>query len=142
MIDVRELRIGNYVLYDGERSCIDKVSKDIIGIEDVMIDFDSMTSKTCTLHVGLEEVFPMPLTERLLSKCGFTKEAGGAFDASLDKSYDKYVGHVTLANIDGEYRIWNEAEDEWYSGGLFRPIKYMHQLQNTVFDLRGDFISF
>lgn len=126
MIDVRELRIGNKLIFRGQVVTVDAVYDNpdagIVGIRGYETEFQNQAA----------EFSPIPITLDILEKCGFMPDMGGC---SLQGDF-WYLGlcdidsndvHFTLAYGIG---LLNEA--------AARHIKYIHQLQNIFFFLTGE----
>lgn len=121
-MEIRELRIGNYIEYNGE----------IIKLDGSLL--------CCYIQNELE--FPLntiPLIEELLLKFGFNKE------------YQKgYIG-IDVCNSDfvlteplkmGEWQTNYTFQFETGSIPKFKEIEYVHQLQNLFFSLCGEELTF
>ena len=114
MTQPQELRIGNYVEYNGE----------IIKLDGSLL--------CCYIQNELEfPLNPIPLTEEILLKFGFEEKS---------KSKNFYLGnfrfHISKpANYDGF--IFCDGYDV-----ITDKIKYVHQLQNLYFALTGEELTF
>lgn len=111
MIKPTELRIGNWVLINGEPKQLNRKL-----FKHVVLD-----------GLGLESLKPIPLTEELLLECGFVL---------LDKDYDSQVFNIyKLSNF-----TYNTSQNVfWFNNTYsFRQPKYLHQLQNLFFALTGE----
>lgn len=139
MIDIAELRINNLVKI---KTSNDAAFYPIYAIDAINSKAILGGVRECEGCKDINLLKPIPLSEELLLKCGFNKIKDGAWSGSDEKSYDKYEGYLNLAFIDGEYRIWDECEDNWYSHTMFKPIRYLHQLQNFIYHLRGEELDF
>jgi len=69
-------------------------------------------------------VLPIELTPEILEKAGFRKER------VLGSKTKYWYGLGELS--------YSEAHDGWWFRGVFRDIKYLHDLQNTYFALTGE----
>jgi hypothetical protein len=113
MISVRELRIGNWILnVKGKPFEICYVS-----------DLAAIDSPEIVNGVSLE-YNPINLTTGILENSGFTKSYDEIFNLTF---YD--LGNVSICSLEGEFTL---------SGQKMPPMKYVHQLQNLVFILRGE----
>lgn len=152
MIDPKELRIGNYLLYqDGyewEKDS-DSFKKSLIRVavksvltksgtpEQQFINFTYFKGLDgYNVTTGLGNIYPITLTKEILTEwCGFTEDTYGyrpprcngpsiPSDISFWHSlvYEEGTG-VVIKDFDGGF-----------SG---RPAKYLHQLQNLFFALIG-----
>lgn len=120
MIEASELRIGNCVYVDEgftpkEKAVIRRISNTWVCVEGA----DDIYS--------LDIIDPIPLTVEVLSKAGFTKSYDEIFELTF---YD--LGDVGICCLEEEFTL---------SGQKMPPIKYVHQLQNLLFILRGDEIT-
>lgn len=115
-----ELRIGNFVLHNGNWSYRSHSAPSVISWEES--DWYALGEYT----ISLEDVSPIPLTEKWLIDFGFEK--------------DDYCQHYYT--LDFEIRL---HDDKW----LYCPISeyfpaysvvlpYVHQLQNLYFAITGE----
>lgn len=125
MIKENELRIGNKVIHKGEVETISRV-------ED---------GAHCTEEYGhgVYEVDPIPLTTKILEKCGF-KEAlfvrhnekkrwviSGVYKNN-DKGMEFFEDNMMDIDLDGN--LWYR-----HSTGVSGCFKYLHELQNIYYYL-------
>lgn len=123
MINATELRVGNAVNY----LIKDDLDERKEWYDTYYIDADDI--KEC---VEDNEVFnkfhkPIPLTEEILLKCGFSEKNKWFFKGGI------MLGYITTdENLQCE---WNSGWDEpkWN----LIDIKYLHQLQNLYFAMTG-----
>jgi hypothetical protein len=120
MIKANEIRLGNQLM-----------------LNDTIVTFDALDwyqIVECTLF--LEDFKPIPITEDILLKIGFTKE--------YDYRFFKYFNYVTredwdkiycdTQNIDLEQCIDGEISKVFYNdNGCF-----LHQLQNLYFSITNE----
>lgn len=129
MKDVRELRIGNYILYKGNNA-------EITGIQLKHIEARSFyrEAKPPTYlensSLRIEDCNPIPITSELLLECGFVYNA-------VDDCFDRLnlrvriLGYSICAFIGFEVGFGKE----WHDANI--EIKSLHQLQNLYFSLIG-----
>ena len=123
MVNIEELRIGNWVSYLGVNTQINSIS---IG------ESCGYVSTFKSGAVTLNQIEPIPLTEKLLLKCGFTKEYYGFFCDGMELSYGRFLCNND-ADKDKLFLSINNAEYKISEVSL----KYLHQLQNMYLDLTG-----
>lgn len=113
MIQPQELRIGNYIEYNGE----------IMKLDGSLL--------CCYIQNELEfPLNPIPLTEEWLLKFGFEK-------APL---VDKYLkGYFTYDSKLKYFTYFTDIEDGGYENIIIQKekLKYVHQLQNIYFAITG-----
>lgn len=117
MIDVKELRIGNYIntMCENGIMLLDKIDgSDISEIEIYPMDR-----------------YPIPLTQEWLIKLGYVK--GEEYGES--KWTEWIRGELSILRSDGiiSYPVDNEGNTE-----LYRPIKSVHYLQNFIYFTEGE----
>lgn len=134
MIDTKELRIGNYILYKGSKAKISGISLKHILAYTFYKEAKTPTS-TENVSLNVEDCTPIPLAEELLLKCGMNEcnddaivryiYCNGKFKMSIViHGLKKYIVH-----------IHNLENGEQICG---KEILYLHQLQNIYFDLTGN----
>lgn len=113
MINTSELRIGNWVLLQGEPQMIDGVS--ITGYIGLM--GNGITNRQ-------EQIDPIPLTPEVLVKCGFIDPAdnGLAYRINID-STDELCWYMNLGFM--RYQTQGAGFTRY-----LQHIKHIHQLQN------------
>lgn len=110
-----ELRIGNYIILDGEQTQVDQIGS---FFDQHMVEY--INSRP------LAAVKPIPLTPEWLERFGFERV--------LHDERDWYNYPLGLINP------LNNYEDHGYmmSGEFDLDIRYVHQLQNLYFALTGE----
>lgn len=115
MIQANELRIGNWILLNGEPIPVGwSLIKDI---RDQNKGIETSQNKKCK-YEGI------PLTSEIIEKAGF--EVYGNSLSVYQTTYEK--DGIVLNNI---FNLVGE------DGGIGRPLQYVHQLQNLYFALTG-----
>lgn len=123
MVNIEGLRIGNWVSYLGVNTQINSISiKEYVGY----------VSTFKSVVVTQNQIEPIPLTEELLLKCGFTKEYYGFYCDGMELSYGRFLCNND-ADKDKLFLSINNAEYKISEVSL----KYLHQLQNMYLDLTG-----
>lgn len=115
MIDVRELRIGDYVYLQSSKTPYRITEIGYSEIEDSRYEASGISSEA-VFRTYVENLNPIPLTEELLLKCGFKKHKWGIvtyYNPLLELDVDFHLKGV-------DYNI---------------QLKSLHQLQNLYFDL-------
>lgn len=114
MVNPLELRLGNYVLYNGQVAIVSGISspaprkdKNFDGKYVVELVLGGLID--CTP----EELEPVILTEEILLKCGFEK-----------------IGRQYLTRGDIRFKIVDNGDLSCID---YKHINYLHQLQNLVF---------
>nr|DAJ36960.1 MAG TPA: hypothetical protein [Caudoviricetes sp.] len=117
MIDVRELRIGNYV-YLFKSTALYKITE--IGYSEIEVDRyeASGISSEAVFRTYVENLNPIPLTEELSLKCGLEPHYFGI------KTY-----YNPLLELDHDFKLMGVDYNI--------QVRYLHQLQNLYFDLGG-----
>jgi hypothetical protein len=124
MIDTRQLRIGNWVLFHGEMQ---------------MIDWITLQGTIGLMGNGLpnneEQIEAIPLTPEVLVKCGFEKDIADERNGRITYSILKMDGALSL-EPDGWVCIITDV-DGYYTQQIGRSIQHLHQLQNLYTPSRG-----
>ena len=112
-----ELRIGNLV-YSGLNS------KDVIEVYPMFIvQLSKIENET-------HNIKPIPLTEEWFYKLG-----GLRFNLDAEKKHYQ-IGLFTFRLEKDGFILLNDDNTECFFG--FKPIRYVHQLQNLYFELTGE----
>jgi len=122
MIQANELRIGNYV-----KDSTHEVSK----VRGVFKDEIYLSLEGGNLETNLENIHPIPITEDILLKAGFTSRKPGEPSAIWDCPKENFSMIVFL----------NPPErKEWRTGATTgsASCNTVHQLQNLYFALTGE----
>lgn len=127
-----ELRIGNYVYYNGSHNELGIVSEVLKnGLHEVS-PYKIGINHRIDIYYKVDALKPIKLTEEILLKCGFV--SGGA---------KKWL-FLTLCKEDKKYIYLNPLgsglaiEENSIENSLNIEIKYLHQLQNLYFALTNE----
>lgn len=127
MVDIRELRIGNFFKTPfSDNFSVDEIYKNEDGFYCVKNNIGCNVSYLCGF---VEDLQPIPLTEELLLKCGFNVEC-----------YEFQIKEQLLLTIEDFWILYNTRTNFYvviFFNKAFKQIEYMHQLQNIYFDLTG-----
>lgn len=126
MVEVKELRIGNFILHD------DKICEVCAIYSNGMMDISTIDSYIVKERNNIL-IEPIPITEELLLKCGFTKEYYGFSCDIVELSYGRFLCNDDT-DKDNLFLSINNAE--YTISGV--SLKYLHQLQNMYFYLTGN----
>lgn len=127
-IPLGELRIGSIVQFYRKTEDPNMCMMPICSIfEDNGIYYAKFQDGFC---VNVETGFlPIPLTEDMLLRCGFSYDLG---------SDSWKICGLFIRKVESGFNIFIECEDDWYSNCFFRDFEYLHQLQNIYLDLTGN----
>ena len=136
MIDIRDLRIGNWV-YDGERTQF-PMWVQTIGEDYVYLDFEG--NEGDLWESTPEELQGIPLTEELLEKMGFKESyaEGVKFHSLFFKINDKKHLHLSI-RLDKQRADISEVTQKNFPNAEVRlcshivDMKFLHELQNFAF---------
>ena len=135
-MDSKELRIGNYFIYNTD-GCLPnnpiRESKIITVVRQIKEDSVGITHlKTTGIMIGgLGLIKPIPLTEEWLIKFGFEKITNDYISGDFEYS-------ITDCLIDGNMEfVYVCSKDATLESKCQLP-KYVHQLQNLYFTLTGE----
>ncbi|MDR2004132.1 MAG: hypothetical protein LBQ74_13965 [Prevotella sp.] len=132
-IKTTDLMIRNYVLFDN-------IPMYVVGLYDNGRTLD-LTSKENEdeggdyYQVFLKEVYPIPLTENILIKCGFEKEQN--YRGFL---YKNPINGFRMRIQDDNINVFKDNGRFRYAFGTFHSVElnYLHQLQNLFKILTGN----
>lgn len=116
-MNANELRIGNWVEFDGRQFQIDSVAR----------EFPTLNTEEFGIGVvDWNNISPIVISEEVLLKCGFVKAWG---DYSIDDYSYSFSGQFSYIDAETIYVI-------------AQNIKYLHQLQNLCFALTGQELTY
>lgn len=129
MIETKELRIGNYVLYKNNE--IEVQAIDDGGINE---DWDGPVDEGGNLYrikrgLSYEDLDPIPITSEWLKRCGFVNG-----DKYRRSEYDG-PNNITIGEVSAGSNAFELLGSEWPIG---KPFKYLHHLQNLYFALTNE----
>lgn len=141
-MEVKELRIGNYVKYNGSVVSVYAISNPMPS-KDKHFDNKAKITLWCNglIDATIDEIEPIPITDELLPKIGFRKNSFGWW--RLDKRNDKFMikSYSQIRTI--EY--WNEVHNPEdvtevnYGSTIELPCKiHLHTFQNIWHLLSGE----
>src|SRR5690606_11008298 len=135
MINPLELRLGNYVLYNGQTAIVSGINspaprkdKNFDGKYIIELSLGGLID--CTP----EELEPLPLIQERILKLSFEKTRE-PFIYTLETEWVTYL----MDGFAGNYSIGAEYVGLDVEGVVFfaHDIQYTHQLQNLIFTLTG-----
>jgi len=116
MIKANELRIGNYF-------CLNTIDENCQPVK-IFTQANSMFIRDCEHYGEKWTGEPIPLTEDILLRLGFTDKGSNRF------SFDRLDVYTKNASDAYEVQLWNfDGNISW--------VQYVHELQNIVFALTG-----
>jgi len=115
MINIRELSLGNSVMYEQTTHVVTAMSR-------TLIETEWAGGTENYIHLP-DELDPIPLTEEVLLKCGFEKEKG-MMSYILD-------GCPSIKIVYGLSSFWLKLNPHPCE------IKHLHVLMNIIHDLTG-----
>ncbi|WP_301704076.1 hypothetical protein [uncultured Parabacteroides sp.] len=141
MVDVRELKIGNYVYLQSSKTPYRITEIGYSEIEYPRYEASGISSGA-VFRTYVENLNPIPLTEELLLKCGFEKVLGQQlFGFPQENFYRKFYEIKTskcpLVMIKENGYLCHVVSSDGEFGCSFIPILYIHQFQNLYYSLSG-----
>lgn len=148
MIDPKEIRIGNYLLYDGKLSKVTCIDLDLDDEGAPLVSFED--NNPIELNYG--RVAPIPLTRFVLEKFGFSNSEDIRHyihdDFDEETELVAFFCGVRVGVILTECKYTN-GEVFFHScrvqhnvamgyNNLVRPPEYLHELQNLIFALSDE----
>ena len=125
MISCYELRIGNYVLVDGNLQEVSAITSTTVST------FDAEKNEEEVSEHRLQSIQPIPLTDDILQQCGFVYH-----------DYFKFWQLITTGirsemNISPDYEVI-----DFMRKPILKKLTSLHQLQNIYFLLKGRELQF
>lgn len=124
-MEVEELRIENYVKYNGSVGYVYAISNPLPNSANNFNNKERVTL-WCNGLIGanITEIEPIPITEELLLKCGFDEPCDGVYEHN-------YGDFEVTKEWENWWVTWNGGSDFWFR------IKHIHQLQNAYYLVTG-----
>ena len=98
MVDVRELKIGNYVYLQNSKTPYKITEIGYSEIEYPKYEASGISSEA-VFRTYVENLNPIPLTEELLLKCGFEKHKWGVVTYTVTAYLVAYYGGLKIATM-------------------------------------------
>lgn len=139
-IDVKELRIGNYIQHLKPIQIIGIKSRKILVGSFMSTSPDRYHQQPISVEDWVDAVMcnPIELTPDILVKMGFKEVHQFTPGVGGFKTY--HLGHLTLLPNDTPNY---DTEIGGYTTGFYRhPIKYVHHLQNLHYFLSGEELNY
>jgi hypothetical protein len=138
MIQASELRIGNWLIFDG-----------FVKVDYIFTDgFYCIGSDGCSYKSKWSELEPIPLTPEILEKAGFDRRHPNVneFDLWVAEDTETLNGinqiSIVLENGNWVLELWHfdysyTTNDDHEQDLIDIKVQYIHQLQNLYFALTG-----
>lgn len=123
-MEAKELRIGNYVMYNGVVYTVESI------LSSTYLVFLHTLDKEILMEVKVNKIDPVKLTDEWLEWLGFVR-VGNHYEKNCFNIY-KYKDGV-------EIELRNDEDDELFVIGM--RYNYVHQLQNLYFAIAGKKIA-
>ena len=134
MINLQELRLGNYVNADDSVNFKD-VPMRITAITPAFLSGIAHIINLPVSDISVQSIKPIPVAEDILLKCGFWKgDFLGNGDAFCLETSDFYINIFASNTIQGHK--WDiHIDDESFMNVGYGHFDYVHELQNLFYDL-------
>lgn len=133
MVDIKDIRIGNiFTAADMNIFRVDNICKDAKKQYVVQMDIEEL-GQTCKFSRNIEMLEPIPLTPRIIEKCGFEEyvdERCWCYKFLIPSKY-------TINTTPVYFMVYENGTFDPSVFNRFIPIVYLHQLQNIYHDLTG-----
>ena len=134
MINPQELRIGNFILFNGEPTMVKGILADAVMLDGTMpLEGDGTYEEHITIPANNDSLKPLPLSGTLLEAL---RKGRWEDDFGIQYQYHSRSGHYTIRKDEDGYYIGMYKSD----GPVhITPghILYLHQLQNIHFAQYG-----
>ena len=130
MIDVHEIRIGNFLSFDFPNG-----SKLQYRSEHINNDFDGFKFCPTINAITLERISGIPISDSWLLKLGFRK-IDRKFRHNWIIKCHRSENYYSIQFSENKYWLSNSEYDAWCY--VIKDMEYVHQLQNLYFDLTGE----
>lgn len=135
MVDIKNIRIGNiFTSIDMNIFRVDNIYKN--DNREYVVQMDVLLSdlgKDCKFSRSIDILEPIPLTPKIIGKCGF--------EEYVDKNCWGYKllipSKYTIDTAPVYFMVYSDGTFDPSVFNRFIPIVYLHQLQNIYYDLTG-----
>ncbi len=136
MINTLELRVGNYVLYNGQPIMVNGITYNTVMLDGILLATENPNNPYEYKHINAndESIKPIPLCDLILETIRQRIPLKNGFVYSYNKKSSTYF-------------IYKDDEKGFFIGVDFRgelirvtpkPFRYLHQLQNVFFAQYGN----
>lgn len=136
MINTLELRVGNYVLYNGQPIMVNGITYNTVMLDGILLATENPNYPYEYKHINAndESIEPIPLCDLILETIRQRIPMKDGFVYSYNKNSSTYF-------------IYEDDEEGYFVGLDFRgelirvtpkPFRYLHQLQNVFFAQYGN----
>ena len=135
MIDIQELRIGNYVLYNDQMVLVKGGTENNVFLDSVLVDTYNLNHPYDYKPISADDdcLRSIPLCDAILQKIRQRMSISEGYCYTYYKTYPTFL--IYLNGNNGYYIGLN------YQGEVFRmtssPLYYLHQLQNIYYAQYG-----
>lgn len=119
MIDIKSLRIGSHVEYNGKRVCVDEICT--LRSKDAPIHLIVSRNRLVCGYPSIDEIEPIPITPELLTELGFKSKREGCWQ------------HWWKDGFDLQHR--DESEYWHFHGDI--GLEYLHELESLYYMIYG-----
>jgi hypothetical protein len=135
MVEIKELRIGNFVK--------DKNGKLIVVDSIVTAEGEGINAgilyNGCIPDYYQQDIFPIELSNEFLIKLGFKQD--------IDEDFIIENGRLALILVEDEQQNWSVRYREdigmpYMAFNINTPMDYLHQLQNLYYCLTGEDLQY
>jgi hypothetical protein len=135
MTDARELRIGNYLLHQRNKEIIELITVLGVDYDGTGLFYNYYSQDGSQYPRSTEHFKPIPITGKFLIELGAVEIPKNQFHVTLycfkdSEYYDWCVGY-----IEGAWHLFNGKNDAFCNGVNHSELKYIHKLQNLLFEV-------
>jgi hypothetical protein len=143
MIKANEIMVGNWIFDDSDEQTyrrVEQIRKDGDGFKGYYIIHRNGSAKSLIEH---EDSFiqPIPLTPEILEQCGFVIDGNGTYWINLQTHYLELINGGD-SDFYPVYAQLPEISSESEQRVSLNRVKYLHELQNLFYSLRGEELTF
>ena len=132
-MEIRELRLGNYVLYNGMICVVSSIIEPTPTKDRFNNKYVISLWNNGSFNATIDEIEPIVITEEILLKFGFEDQEFS--DEDGNKIY--MLHHKKFYLTSDESCMFSEVFLPIYSNDCV-SVKYVHQLQNLFYSLTGE----
>ena len=140
MIQPQELRLGNYVLYNGMICVVSSIIEPTPTKDRFNNKYVISLWNNGSFNATIDEIEPIVITEEILFKCGFLKDENEIYHIDIFTHYLELMNSMECYYPIYIQKAQMSSENEQRIG--LNNLEFVNQLQNLFYSLTGEELTF